>query len=191
MTPAEAKNTFHKLMLQSQKRKLTLTERERLTVARQTLRRNKRPAMNTKKTRPAINAKKRFSVYRFEPGRGNEFFASATTELKAKKLCRQYCGQHGGFVVGAGGKTVFEIKRRAPYTPLSRNKPRRRRSTARGPARRPRPKQNGRVIRMGKLVELRYERDHGSKPGFYKHEFRSKPVIFYYPASNKIVIEGR
>ena len=31
----------------------------------------------------------------------------------------------------------------------------------------------GGFIRMGKLVEIRYYRDHGSFKGFYKHPFQS------------------
>lgn len=35
------------------------------------------------------------------------------------------------------------------------------------------------VIRMGKLLELRYHRDWGKKPGFYKHKFTTRPRVFY------------
>jgi hypothetical protein len=42
------------------------------------------------------------------------------------------------------------------------------------------------LTRMGKLVELRYHRDHGKHPGFYKHVFRSRPTV-YYDASKRTI----
>ncbi len=52
------------------------------------------------------------------------------------------------------------------------------------------PKENpaGRGVRMGKLVELRYERDFGKKPGFYKHQFRRRPPIYYNRSADRISI---
>lgn len=48
----------------------------------------------------------------------------------------------------------------------------------------------GGLIRMGKLVELRYQRDHGRQPGFYKHTFKVRPVIYYRSSDNSIWIKG-
>lgn len=48
----------------------------------------------------------------------------------------------------------------------------------------------GGMIRMGKLVEIRYYRDHGRAKGFYKHPFKVRPEIFYRPSDNSIFIKG-
>jgi hypothetical protein len=60
----------------------------------------------------------------------------------------------------------------------SGNKPRRRISRARASG----------LIRMGRLVELRYQRDHGTKPGMYKHPFTRRPTIYYRPSDDTIII---
>lgn len=63
--------------------------------------------------------------------------------------------------------------------PLFENRGRRKmRRTA---SRRPRSN-GGDKTRMGKLVEIRYLRDHGRAPGFYKHEFKSRPTVYYTDA---------
>lgn len=46
------------------------------------------------------------------------------------------------------------------------------------------------LIRMGKLVEIRYSRDHGRNPGFYKHTFKVRPTIYYRATDNSIFIKG-
>lgn len=51
-------------------------------------------------------------------------------------------------------------------------------------------KKNPGVVRMGKLVEIRYERDHGKSPGLYKHEFKVRPTIYFDRATNTITIRG-
>jgi hypothetical protein len=43
------------------------------------------------------------------------------------------------------------------------------------------------LLRMGKLVELRYYRDHGKKPGYYKHVFDGSPTVYYDEARNTII----
>jgi hypothetical protein len=43
------------------------------------------------------------------------------------------------------------------------------------------------LLRMGKLVELRYYRDHGKKPGYYKHTFDGSPTLYYDAARNTIL----
>lgn len=50
MSPAEAKRTFADLMARARDRKLSLTEKARLSQARQMLRRGRRPAMNPRKS---------------------------------------------------------------------------------------------------------------------------------------------
>lgn len=53
------------------------------------------------------------------------------------------------------------------------------------------PRRNpGGLMRMGRTIELRYERDFGRLPGFYKHEFESRPVVFFDPRRNWIIIKG-
>jgi hypothetical protein len=44
------------------------------------------------------------------------------------------------------------------------------------------------MIRLGRVVELRYKREIGKHRGFYKHPFTSKAVLYYVPASNTILI---
>lgn len=64
----------------------------------------------------------------------------------------------------------------------------RRKTTARrNPA--PRRASTG-MIRMGKLVEIRYYRDHGRAKGFYKHPFKVRPDIYYRASDNSIFIKG-
>lgn len=48
----------------------------------------------------------------------------------------------------------------------------------------------GGMIRMGKLVEIRYYRDHGTARGFYKHPFKVRPTIYYRASDNSIFIKG-
>jgi hypothetical protein len=48
----------------------------------------------------------------------------------------------------------------------------------------------GGFIRMGKLVEIRYYRDHGNFKGFYKHPFKVRPDIYYRASDNSIFIKG-
>lgn len=57
--------------------------------------------------------------------------------------------------------------------------------------RKPGPVHNpGGLVRMGKLVEIRYYRDHGRAKGFYKHPFKVRPTIYYRPSDNSILIKG-
>lgn len=48
-----------------------------------------------------------------------------------------------------------------------------------------RPRHNPRMVRMGRLAEIRYERDHGRQPGFYKHAFQTP--IDVYSDGNEII----
>jgi hypothetical protein len=52
------------------------------------------------------------------------------------------------------------------------------------------PRERGGLVRMGRLIELRYDRDHGAHPGFYKHVFKSKPTVYYDPQKNVILVKG-
>ncbi len=57
-----------------------------------------------------------------------------------------------------------------------------------GPSRQNRKyKKSPQLVRMGKLVELRYERDHGASPGYYKHKFKSRPTLYYDRSKNTIL----
>lgn len=57
--------------------------------------------------------------------------------------------------------------------------------------RRPAGNPGGRLARLGPLEELRYHRDHGASPGYYKHRFTSKPCVYYDSRRNWIVIKER
>jgi len=46
------------------------------------------------------------------------------------------------------------------------------------------------LVRMGRLVELRYDRDHGKHPGYYKHVFKSRPTLYFDPRRNLILVKG-
>jgi len=46
------------------------------------------------------------------------------------------------------------------------------------------------LVRMGRLIELRYDRDHGAHPGLYKHVFKTKPTVYYNPRTNQIIVKG-
>lgn len=52
------------------------------------------------------------------------------------------------------------------------------------------PRSAGRPIRMGTLEEIRYNRDHGRQPGYYRHPFKVHPTIYYLPKTNDIEIRG-
>jgi hypothetical protein len=43
---------------------------------------------------------------------------------------------------------------------------------------------------MGTLEELRYYRDHGRSPGYYRHPFEVHPTIYYHPSVNGVEIRG-
>lgn len=51
-------------------------------------------------------------------------------------------------------------------------------------------RRNPAPVRMGKLVQIWYERDHGKTPGLYKHEFKVRPAIYFDKATNTITIRG-
>jgi hypothetical protein len=50
-------------------------------------------------------------------------------------------------------------------------------------------KENPRRVRMGKLVEIRYERDHGQHQGFYKHTFETNVDV--YASEDSIVARAK
>jgi len=202
MTLQMARNTFRDLMAKARTGTLTAADKERLMIARQILRRQARPSMNGRKskrrkrtvttrtvstTRTVRNNARRgrFAVYVGAPdGSGNKYFGDASTLPKAKKILQTYTRSHGytGFIVGAGGKVVYEVRKRAAYTPLS---PMRRNKAARNPKGFTTPK------RIGNAVELRYDRDIGRHPGFYKHTFSKRRLdVNILPPSKAVKIIG-
>jgi hypothetical protein len=195
MTPDRARTTFSLLMSTAQKRPLTPAEKVRLTYARQWLRTQRKATRRN----PPIGKRARDFAIRHginltRDHNGNYSVPgvtrSARTDAGAIALMRQ------SLKTPARGRTV--------HNPVSAAKARRilKEGRARGrklsPAQRGYfgaraaglPAKNPKPIRMGRLVELRYNRDHGRAPGFYKHTFKSRPVIYYNPADNSILIKG-
>lgn len=195
MTAATARDTFRDLMQTAQRRKLTESERVRLSKARQMLRRAKRPAMNRTRRNPKRSAAKthvHYFVQARDYGDPNRMLYWAGWGWTGKRAgAKRYATEHearevADWAAPKGSGNAAEVVRVVPPGKrLAGINPRRKLARGRKAAR----KNPGRV-RMGKLIELRYDRDHGSKPGFYKHVFRTKPTIYYYPDSDKIVIQG-
>lgn len=173
MTLDRARRVFASHMAAARTRQLTAYEKRELTAARQMLRRSRRPAGQTK-----VNPKRGgYSVYVFKAGRGLVYIGNRSTLVKARDIARQE-GQHGFEIYGPDGVIVARKAVKAPYTPLSRNRPKEARKNPSG------------LIRMGKLVEIRYQRDIGTQKGYYRHPFKVRPVIYYRPSDNSIWIKG-
>lgn len=52
------------------------------------------------------------------------------------------------------------------------------------------PRRRASLVRMGNLAELRYDRNRGRWPGFYKHPFKTDPPLYYDPARNWVIVKG-
>ncbi len=65
--------------------------------------------------------------------------------------------------------------------------------TGRNPSRQTRVYKNpsGKLQRLGRAVEVRYRREVGSKPGYYKHEIKSQQASLYTVASGWVHVPGR
>ena len=176
LRPVSARKTFVALMARARLRTLTERERRLLSIARQTLRRAARPAMNRPKQLgellKTINEATSPHTLRTdrEHKRQEQRARAARTLLRARfTRGRDYTESENGL--------LFPVRR----NPRTRAKKK--------AARRANP-EGGARIRMGKLVELRYQRDRGSKPGFYKHTFKARPTIYYRRFDNSIFIAG-
>lgn len=117
MGTSEARRTFAALMQKARSGSLTGHDRTKLSEARQTLRRSRRPAMNPAK-------KERFSVYSYDPGGGSSYRGDASTLGKAIKIANTFAGSPsygGAFIVGKRGAIVWDSKHPrknpTPWTP--------------------------------------------------------------------------
>lgn len=194
MTVTEASRVFADLMKEARSRVLSTTERAQLSRASQIIRYHKR-----KKYR-ANSSGEAESFIRFLRDRG--FMVDSRT---SKTVLAQLLKQHRKeFEQWKRGRSLFDapgpllknrrkkLTRKKARLILHHGEVRGHELTAKQramfgarasgyPVRRPR-RNGGDKTRMGKLVEIRYLRDHGRAPGYYKHEFKSQPTIYYTDA---------
>lgn len=130
---------------------------------------DKKPGENPK--RGGVDAKL-FREYLRERG----FMVDTST---SKEVLAQLYKLHGkDFEKWRGGRSLFD----SPGALFKGNKSRRRAAAKN-------PRNTGGLIRMGRLVEIRYERDHGRAPGLYKHPFtHRRPTIYYRKSDDTIII---
>lgn len=189
----QAKKYFAHLMKISRERPLTTIERERLKRASQIIRYSSRRTASGNPKRSRRNPKRKVisfrqlpmdALFRFEPDAGmyggqtwrkvgKEEFRLPSEDEQAKLYRRR------SFVILPHAKVSLIETGSLFAGPLFDNR------------RRPRKNVPGGAIRLGKVVEIRYERDHGAKPGFYKHTFKQRPDVFYDPRRNMVYFGKR
>lgn len=188
MTIAEARQTFARLMQTAQTRPLSVTEKKQLSYARQQLRMDRRGGRRNPKKAPATGAGN-FVVTNFLPrgehtgtylllirnAAGNvHIFGLSANDAKRAQLD------------GARHVSVAEARRIIGSARRSGSNPRKRQAK-RNPATKRTP---GGYTYMGRLVEIRYNRDHGRSPGFYRHTFTARPKVYYRASDNSIKVKG-
>ena len=192
MTLPEARRVFGALMKKARMGHLTERDRLQLTQARQLLRRSKRPAMNP------VARKDRFSLYVQDTTGQSTFRGEFFSLPKAKKAALSFARSASYPLVeiyGQGGRIVWSSRGRLAKNPSRRRRrldpvgERQRRGMALNPSR---------MVRIGRALEVRYKRDIGRKPGYYKHEIRSRkagvytipPGWVYVSSKSVLITEG-
>lgn len=184
MTLDRARRVFASHMAAARTRQLTAYEKRELTTARQMLRRSRRPAglskvnprrKRSKKNPGTLTMRQAVHIFRMQRPRA--------TEAVARVYIRDYgLDQATRFVTDEGLKAAMRAYDRdhgIRSTPGTN--PRRSRKAVHNPSG---------LVRMGKLVEIRYQRDIGTQKGYYRHPFKVRPVIYYRPSDNSIWIKG-
>jgi len=166
VTLDHARRVFASHMAAARTRQLTAYEKRELTTARQMLRRSRRPA-GLSKVNPKQKARRNSAKLCPTCGRSA---GSPYRRADARGRIVQGCVDkfHTGHLTTPSESARWHGSREA-------------RSIRKNPSG---------LIRMGKLVEIRYERDHGAQKGYYRHPFKVRPVIYYRPSDNSILIKG-
>ena len=229
----EARETFARLMQEARSGPLSQHARQKLSQARQLLRRAKRPAMNTRRStkrnphwtpsaltrvaqglqkfgfsapearRLAAQAegergisnvnetverivrahthvsvgglrnptrKERFSLYVQDSTGQSTFRGEFYTLPKAKKAALMFARSASYPLVeiyGTGGKIVWSSRGRLKTNPA------------------------GKLQRLGRAVEVRYRREIGRQPGFYKHAIKSRKAGLYTIPAGWVYVSGK
>lgn len=177
MSLANARQLFARLMRVSRARALSPSERAQLRRVSQILRADRKAG---RRNRPPRSPDEKTFV-KFLESKG--YLPSSLRPDIVKELFRKRPALRREYQEWLKGGSLID------RPTLFSNKTRRRR-----PARRAKPNAcaNPRgLVRMGKLVEIRYERDFGRKRGFYKHGFKTRPVLYFDPKTNTILAKGR
>ena len=177
MTISEARQVFSHLMTTARTRRLTTTEKTQLSYARQKLRANRHSTRNPVKRSKATRARKNPEVCTTcgKPA-GSPY---RVTDSSGRVIQGCVDPIHTGQVYGESARWQGRAAAKKIQAALKRGR------AGKGYGSNP-----GGFIRMGKLVEIRYYRDHGSFKGFYKHPFKVRPDIYYRASDNSIFIKG-
>jgi hypothetical protein len=169
MSVSNARQLFARLMKVSRARALSPRERLELRRVSQVLRADRKSGRRN----PAPRPPEKSAWIRFLEFKG--FLPSSLRPDIVKELFRKRPALRREFYEWQKGGSLID-----PPT-LFKNKRRRRRQPKRNAVK------SGRLVRLGKLIELRYERDHGRHRGFYKHHFKSKPTLYFDREKNTII----
>jgi hypothetical protein len=205
MTLPEARRIFGELMKKAREGSLTVTDKALLSRARQTLRAERKGKLNiarrvqhppcyycgvrhagTHAQHEALRRKRRFKGRRIHAERFpiREVLPNRKKSRYSHERLGSSKGLHHFRTVTVGGHRVIigcpkaHLKGgRCPVATVA--------TSILHP--KANPKQRRQLIRMGKLVELRYHRDHGKSRGYYRHAFKTKPTLYYDRNRNQIL----
>jgi hypothetical protein len=166
MTVQNAKRIFAHLMEKSRSAPLNDNERKHLARASLMLRSAKRGKLS-----PNPKGKERFSFYLTTTATGaSKFVGAFDTFAKAKKAALAYVRSpsYSGFIVGKKGKVIWSKERPTRLNPR----------VSRGGAKR---NPCAEIMKLGRALEVRYQRSIGRSPGYYKHEIETAAGLFTVP----------
>lgn len=179
MTLPEARRTFANLMAKSRGAGLTEPDRRRLAQARQLLRRAKRPAMN-----PRLHWTENQRWREHKSGEivtAEELLKRYGTYLRIHRI--SLIDRPKDFSVRMDDGTVWSRTTDLRQNPIElgyrSRKTGRGRHVSIGLERSQRSNPRRRVTRLGRALEVRYKREIGGQPGYYKHAIKSKRAGVY------------
>jgi len=191
VTPTEARRVFANLMAKSRTATgLSARDRVQLSTARQMLRRSKRPAMNSKRNparfphdRHLVELKKikmggvDFAFVVVRDGEEIGFITKYRDTRTETHPWKAYVGigHHStylGAAYGSDGKAKA-IKAIVDGIPLEN------RTGRRATKSKVRANPRSSALRLGRALEVRYQRQIGRTPGYYKHTIESKRAGVY------------
>jgi hypothetical protein len=178
MTISEARQVFSHLMTTARTRRLTTTEKTQLSYARQKLRSDRKGVRRN--PGPKATREKNYVIASTGPDGQRIYLSPASRWIRDRALAKRYTEKDATSLA-----QLFQ-DRGNPAHALKLERP----GFIRNPARKKVRSNPGEFIRMGKLVEIRYYRDHGRFKGFYKHPFKVRPDIYYRASDNSIFIKG-
>lgn len=180
-----ARRVFASHMAAARTRQLTAYEKKELTAARQALRQARRPA-GLSKVNPRYGGIRGYVYYQDANGKFQQDFSPPYTSSEKAKVQRWL--RDAQTIIKRTGGTVHTARIDDYYGKTPGANPK---QVIRAEHADVFVHNRGGLIRMGKLVEIRYYRDHGRAKGFYKHPFKVRPDIFFNPRTNTITIKGK